>query len=771
MLQSLSPEQTSDWCDSLAPCGIRGELLASVKSAIEKRRVDGKQFDDLLRSNALKNLGVEDLNPRLAVAVRKAWNKDFSQISFIAHSDTTRPPAIQRTQPPSSEMRTRSAEKRAALASAAAAAAANPSRGPCKVKSPGACGFYDQGLGDMLPSQASAPRSYAPPQPRGSRASVGGVGDRAGVATNAGYESSRSLGQQHSHGHGDVAGQGLGDIFQPKVGPAPHSYAPPQPRQCGGGGGGNGGGCCGPPAPFDPRCCGGPGSTQEQSNFEDVFRKQGPPPTSFAAPQPRGGRSRNSPASAGTAPKDVSGESHSSHLHDIFAPRPKAASSYASPSGQPSSNDYRDGGRAGQLGNTSRTATPTRSNIGSPGSCGPAPPGFSHGSGSPCGGDQFCGGVQQTSSAPASPAPLPSGGGKPGGGGGGASGWDGVGLGDALGAPRPAQLGGRQRYGADEAPASGPPSGRGGRRHKHGAGMGTQEDPWAGVSLGDAMSKKPPAATRYGAAAEQQQQQQESTPSGGRNRRSPVAADGWEGVSLGDALSRRPPANHDNAAGADGDGVATSAGHYERGGGGGRGTCGGDSGGGLAASVVADPWAGVELGGAPQKRGAATAQNGDDGGCTSSRGIAAPVPPKSASGPADPWAGVQLGGAPPKAATATRPPPEPRPSKRGGGGGGGGGGSSDKSPGEIVEWLRSLPISHVPEASREQLVELVEAQGYDGGSFTDYVKTVPPEVCAPKHAIKLRNAWSNVLQEAEHKKICEQNLKENVGKKAVAISC
>eukprot|EP00971_Amphidinium_carterae_P072988 1443375-Amphidinium_carterae.1 len=35
-----------------------------------------------------------------------------------------------------------------------------------------------------------------------------------------------------------------------------------------------------------------------------------------------------------------------------------------------------------------------------------------------------------------------------------------------------------------------------------------------------------------------------------------------------------------------------------------------------------------------------------------------------------------------------------------------------------------------------------------GSTFTDYVRNVPPEVCGPKHAIRLRSAWNNVLAEA-----------------------
>merc|ERR1712039_545747 len=115
----------------------------------------------------------------------------------------------------------------------------------------------------------------------------------------------------------------------------------------------------------------------------------------------------------------------------------------------------------------------------------------------------------------------------------------------------------------------------------------------------------------------------------------------------------------------------------------------------------------------------------------------------------------------------------PRPGRRGGGTQKSSvGGPCDKSSSEIVAWLRTLPESHVPEQTREEVVKIVEADRLDGGSFTGYVQTIPPEVCAPKHAMKLKAAWKNVLMEAEAKAICRQNLdyaEANPGKQAVAI--
>lgn len=138
-------------------------------------------------------------------------------------------------------------------------------------------------------------------------------------------------------------------------------------------------------------------------------------------------------------------------------------------------------------------------------------------------------------------------------------------------------------------------------------------------------------------------------------------------------------------------------------------------------------------------------------------------------------------------------PKKPSPSSQGGGCGGGGaavssgsgparaaargGGAPNatvaaecsKSAEEIVTWLRTLPESHVPEKSRENLIAIVEDHGHDGSSFSKYVQQVPPEVCAPKHAMKLKAAWGNVLKEQEAKAIAMSNLSNAPRQKATMI--
>lgn len=150
------------------------------------------------------------------------------------------------------------------------------------------------------------------------------------------------------------------------------------------------------------------------------------------------------------------------------------------------------------------------------------------------------------------------------------------------------------------------------------------------------------------------------------------------------------------------------------------------------------------------------------------------------SGAANPWLTLS-------------PQKKPSPSSQGGGCGGGGaavssgsgparaaargGGAPNatvaaecsKSAEEIVTWLRTLPESHVPEKSRENLIAIVEDHGHDGSSFSKYVQQVPPEVCAPKHAMKLKAAWGNVLKEQEAKAIAMSNLSNAPRQKATMI--
>jgi len=72
--------------------------------------------------------------------------------------------------------------------------------------------------------------------------------------------------------------------------------------------------------------------------------------------------------------------------------------------------------------------------------------------------------------------------------------------------------------------------------------------------------------------------------------------------------------------------------------------------------------------------------------------------------------------------------------------------------------LRSIPESLIPERARECVVKAVEDAGLQGVAFSSFVERIPHEVCAPKHAMKLRTAWKNVLAEAVAIECCKQSL-------------
>jgi len=155
---------------------------------------------------------------------------------------------------------------------------------------------------------------------------------------------------------------------------------------------------------------------------------------------------------------------------------------------------------------------------------------------------------------------------------------------------------------------------------------------------------------------------------------------------------------------------------------------------------------------------------------------AARPPRKAAAAPADNgWGGQSLA----DAFAPKKAPPAPSgggsSGSRGGGGGGGGNKSStsgadcSKKPEEIIAWVRTLPESHVPEKSRENLAAIIEDGNLGGREFTAYVQRVPPEVCAPKHAMKLKAAWNNVLAEVAAAEVARENAANQPRQKATMI--
>merc|ERR1712008_378128 len=84
-------------------------------------------------------------------------------------------------------------------------------------------------------------------------------------------------------------------------------------------------------------------------------------------------------------------------------------------------------------------------------------------------------------------------------------------------------------------------------------------------------------------------------------------------------------------------------------------------------------------------------------------------------------------------------------------------GEDSKKAKDIVAWVRSLPEAHVPERSREQIAGIIESQDLGEAAFTEYIQTVPPDICAPKNKMKLKNAWDNVLKESALRKVACEN--------------
>lgn len=572
MLQSLSPSQTSHWCESLAPCGIRGELLSALQGTILEQRIDGKRFDELLKSNAVEQLGVQGLNPRLGVAIRKAWNRDFEQVRLIPHVAPQGDETLHKTvglpsaNPPPHAQRVASAERRAAaLVTQEAHAAANLA---CRLKAARAPNFFDQGLGSHVQPQAPARTTYA--------AEESGTSSARPV-TNAPADSGAS--------------STLADVFAARP-PAPTSYAPP--------------------APLSKASNRGavPNNNDTAGDLTDVFAPRSSAPNSYAIP------TAHSKPARSRGPAARSCESGGS-LTDVFAPRPNAPTSYAPAE---SSNE----------------------------------------------------------------------------------------------------VGHRPR-----------------RRSK--------EDHWEGVSLGDALSSAPSAKQRFGASSPAH----ETTSSNAQPVR--AAVDVFGAASLGDVLGKKTPARNGFAAapvlhddGHDGAALSQRDGRQRQ-------------------SLQNDGWGNSSLGDVLRTPGQDDAEQRRH----SPQTAPPPQPSIHTAGPkarnsaivADPFDGVSLGDALGKPASVPAPAArDPMPVKGRGNNTDCSVGCCDKAPADIVAWLKTLPESHVPEQMREGIICVVEQQGLHGDAFTQYVQAIPPDVCAPKPAMKLKAAWKNVLAEAEAQAICRQNL-------------
>lgn len=83
--------------------------------------------------------------------------------------------------------------------------------------------------------------------------------------------------------------------------------------------------------------------------------------------------------------------------------------------------------------------------------------------------------------------------------------------------------------------------------------------------------------------------------------------------------------------------------------------------------------------------------------------------------------------------------------------------------------MRGLPESHVPEKCRQNIAAIVEEGRLTGREFSEYVLQVPPEVCAPRHAMKLKAAWTAILREPALREVALSNLANRPKQKAMMI--
>ncbi|CAD7942027.1 unnamed protein product [Amoebophrya sp. A120] len=119
----------------------------------------------------------------------------------------------------------------------------------------------------------------------------------------------------------------------------------------------------------------------------------------------------------------------------------------------------------------------------------------------------------------------------------------------------------------------------------------------------------------------------------------------------------------------------------------------------------------------------------------------------------------------PKAAKPNPPPPNIPANSRAGG----------KSPGKVIDWIKSLPDAFVPEKIKDQMCGAVDMRGIDGQQFTQLVLSNQLQsvgVVSPLQVSKIVKAWKNVLAEDQMSDAAKQTLdNQPTGKKAVKLIC
>eukprot|EP00931_Biecheleriopsis_adriatica_P038998 TRINITY_DN22304_c0_g1_i1.p1 TRINITY_DN22304_c0_g1~~TRINITY_DN22304_c0_g1_i1.p1 ORF type:complete len:811 (+),score=128.34 TRINITY_DN22304_c0_g1_i1:147-2435(+) len=757
-VRTMSPQETSQWCNSLALCGVKGRILRELQEAIIKRQIDGLLFDKMLRTNTLTELGIEELNARLALAIRRSWSTDFSGVSFIDYAasqahfqsrvseedprrqrrDFLNLPGEQQFGGPDHRFpRGGGPGGPGPGAAQSRPATRDAQRAPPPHLGGGAFGRGDRGDHGLGPLQMGGGMretregwredAYAM-EPRGASPPFPGDGQR-------GYEHEVSYGmgnvlRDSFEGRGDARGDPHDGDGQQPLWARPRGPGPgPDPRELYGG-------------------------YADQGYSEPGFQEQNGPPGRGGFPD-RGNYGGRGPAPVQEGPKAQDWRS-------------------SGPPGRrpPSVGGWEGGGLEEALG--SRRPAPTtfaseddglelRGGGGRPGRPGSSPGSMDH----------WGGGLEQAlpkrAQAPTNVARMQA---------------------EQAAMSRPSMHGrGMEMQDARDFDAPPPAmSSKGGRANVRDPNASSE---WGGLSLGDSLASRRPRTPERQADRQPQFDAMQAGPGGRRgdpfefedaNGPGPSPGSQHRGQLFDDRFDEQPagPGPGSTSGGWRGDlfddGARVPPPHARQGNdrssrggahmdrrsmGNSHGPCGGGFEGSHDSDAdppVMDCGPEVEEAPPPAQRPAPRSRR--------------PAPPVD-----DGWGGQSLGDAlVPKQAT----PSDGSTTGAGGSSSSRSGGQKSapsaagaadpgKSPEWIMTWVRSLPESHVPEKSREHLTDIIAEDRMDGRVFSDYVQRVPPEVCAPKHAMKLKAAWANVLKEAAATEVALANVANRPTQKATMI--
>lgn len=628
-VRTMSPQETSNWCNSLALCGVKGRILRELQDQILKRQIDGLMFDKMLRSNALTELDIEELNARLALAIRRSWTTDFSGVTFIDYAASQ------------AHFKNRISDE-------------DPRR---------------QRRDFLMGQEQANSQDFRSTRGRGL--------DSPGLE-DANIDHSRSRGGPTSGGVDQWGGStsSLHKKRPPMYSEAPGQYATPmpdysQPRS----------------HPHMDEDEYGEALSQEDRLKRQLFEKL----------------LRNNPAVADMGIEELEARlalAMSDQLSQGYEdPRRRRAQDYSS-FDQPQHRyaDLRPPARGG-IGDSYVGAEYSNSRVGARNSGAGL---FDSG-----GPRDFPGMEESDDRFDRSRRTAPSD----------------EGAGDWRGNLHSMRAGGSSNSTRMKVEASGPrggyPTGNGQQQaFTRNAAQLFNEEGYApaGPSFEEPPEDRPPTRSRRSAV--------------------PPTDNGWGGQSLGDALAPK-------AVGPGGNGSNSSAMQADMPVGGSR-----ASGGARFEIGMVDEEPPPEQ--RPPTRSRVTAAPSDDGWAGQPLGDALGGGKVHSNGGASSSSGRAAVSGGPAKSSATGPDP-------------------GKSPEWIISWVRSLPESHVPEKSREVLSQIIEEQRLDGRDFSGWVQQIPPEVCAPKHAMKLKAAWSNVLKEAAAAEVALENLNSRPKQKATMI--